>query len=164
MPLSDASHLSRSPSLTSSIDSSKSSSLPSPKGNDLVIGPPQFNSKSPSNHGRFKQPTTRRMTTSDTLTQPRYISASPLSPASNNLPNKRDTLSESHSPHSPLRRYHPYVPRERGFIPPALHYAARSLGIMSPTDITLEEIGEVCCTVASANRLSHTQIEEKWFH
>ena len=101
MPLSnsDVSHLSSSPSLTLSVDSEKSFSLPSPKGDDLLIEHPQFKSKFPSH---LNQLSTRRM---DTLTpiHPPYFSTSTPSSPSNNPPNKQDTLPESHPPHFPMR-------------------------------------------------------------
>lgn len=156
MPLDDTSHLSRSPSLTSSVDTAKSFSLPSPKGSDLVCKPLQFQSKLPYHNSRFKQPSIRRMSASDVLSQPRCFSTSPPSSPSNNPSKKRDTGHESCSPQSPMR-YHPYIPRGRGVIPPALHYAARSLGVMSPTDVTLEEVEEVCCIIALASRRSYAK-------
>lgn len=166
--------LSRAPSLSLSVDSTKSSSLVTPRGSELVVTPPQSRSKS-----LFDQPRSGRM--SDTSPSLRYSSSpSPLSkrrldkrsdsdassicdtsphpcysPPSSPLSKRRlyrsnsdasSTRDPNEQPHCSMtgKRYHPYIPREGGPVPPALHYAARSLGVMSPTDMTLAEVSEVC--------------------
>lgn len=130
MPLSDAS-----PSLflTSSVDSAKSIFLPSLKESDLVIKPPQFK----SNISHIKQPSIRRMSTSDMLHCPLCLVASPLPSPSKTLANNWNTeVSKLFNP-----QYHPYTPR----ISHGLHYTAQSLRILSPSDVTLQEVEKVCC-------------------
>lgn len=163
MSLSDTSHSSRSPSLSSSVDSAKSYSLPSPKGSDLVIQPLQLKSNSPYHNSRLKQPSIRRMSASDTLSQLRRFSTNTPSPPPIDFPDTRDTHDDSCSPHSPAR-YHPYIPRGRASVPPALHYAARSFGVMSPVDITFEEVEEVRCIITLINQLTYMRIEEGCVH
>ena len=143
MPLSDTSHSSCSPSLTSLVDSAKLFSLPSPKGDDPIVELPQFKSKFPSNHSCLNQVSIRKMSALDTLTCPCYLSTSLPDSPSNNISNNQDIPLESHSPRSLMQQYHPYIPRERGIIPPALHYTMQSLRIMTSTDVMLEEVEEV---------------------
>ena len=56
-------------------------------------------------------------------------------------------------PPSP-KRYHPYTPRS-GPIPPGLHDAARSLGIISPMDLTLDKVEQVCSRYSHWSTISH---------
>ena len=63
MPLSNTSHISPSPSLTSSVDSVTSSSISSLKGqeSDLVIQPQHINFNFPLDNGCVRQPSIGRM-------------------------------------------------------------------------------------------------------
>jgi hypothetical protein len=171
MSLSDSSQ-SCSPSLASSVDTANSFTLPSPslRESDLVVTPPQSESKSKFTHRHFLRPHIigRRMSLP---TYPRFYSASPPPSPPNRPQYKRDIMPQSHSPSPPppplnnsrykqdtllqqpypsIPRYHPYIPRGRGMVPPALHYAARSLGVMTPNDVTLEEVKEVRCIMTSS--------------
>ena len=142
-----------SPSLAFSVNSAKSSPLPSPRDPVSIFEPQQLKTKLTLDEGHI-QPSTRTMST---LTQPRNPLLSPPSP-----PYRLPLHPDVHpviAPHSP-RRYHPYTPRS-GPIPPRLHYAARSLGITSPTDLTLDQVYKVRCIVDLISLLSHVQIAKE---
>ncbi|KAF8549154.1 hypothetical protein OG21DRAFT_1488767 [Imleria badia] len=138
MPKSDSSsvvpHLS--PSHTSSVDSAYSS-LPSPRDSlsELIIEGPD--PKFPSPKRRPRQPTVRRMSTSEALSYSRKPSCSSSSPPCE-IPPRRSTRVETPPPLSPKPRFHPYPPKTH--IPSGLKYAARALGITFPADLAINEV------------------------
>lgn len=153
MPLSDTSHQSSSPSLTSLLDSAPSSSIPSPSESNQVIEPQRIKSKFPLDNGCIRQPGIRRMSASDTLAHPRHISLSPPpSPVYRN-PDKQDASLEARFSNYQKQRYRPYTPGS-GNVLPGLLYAARSFGITSSADLTVGEVEEVCRIIVAINYLT----------
>ena len=144
-----------SPSLTFSVNLAKSSPLPSPRDPVSIFEPQQLKTKLMLDKGHI-QPSTRIMST---LTQPCDPLLSPPSP-----PYRLPLHPDVHpiiAPHSP-RQYHSYTPRSGPI--PRLHYAAQSLGIMSLTDLTLDQVYKVCCIVDLISLLSHVQIAKEWVY
>lgn len=166
--------LSHAPSLSLSVDSTPSSSLVTPRGSELVVMPPQSKSKSLFNQphsGRMSNtfpslhyslspsPLSKhhldKNSDSDAFsicnTSPHPCYSPPSSPLSkrhlyHSNSDASSTQDPNEQPHCSMtgKRYHPYIPRKSGPIPPAVHYAAQSLGVMSPTDMMLAEVSEVC--------------------
>jgi len=152
MSLSDTSHLS-SPSLTSLVDSTPSSSIPSPQESNPVIEPQPFKYKFPLDNSCIRQPTIRRMSTSDTLAHSCHFTPSPPSSPAHRTSSKQDANLQTRFANTQGQRYQPYTPRS-GNVLPGLLYAARSFGIMSPTDLTVDGAEEVCFVIALINDLT----------
>ena len=153
MPLSDASHLSSSPSLTSLVDSAPSSSVPSPNESVQVIEPQRIKSEFPFDSGCIRQPSIRRMSALDTLAHPPHFSFIPPSSPGYRHPNNQDPSLKSWFSKTQKRQYQPYTPQS-GNVLPGLLYAARSFGISSPTDLTVDGVEEVCHIIVSINYLT----------
>lgn len=154
-----------SPSLTLSLNSSNSSSLPSPKDGVLDLNSGHPNMKFPPDN-IFKKPTLRRSFSCSDSRHPHAFPVYPhpsLQPRSFILPSKpqarsgccagvfrqRDTSSSPSVRDRTVNaqklmheRYRPYAAKSRA-TPSELGIAARSLGLSSYSGMTLEDIEEV---------------------
>ena len=121
MPLSDASHLSSSPPLTSLVDSVPSSSVPSPNESDQVIEPQHIESEFPFDSGCIRQPSIRRMSTLDTLAHSLHFSFISPSFLGYRHPNNQDPSLESRFSKTQKQRYQPYTSRSGNVLPGLLY-------------------------------------------
>ena len=130
-----------SPSLTASVNSVNSSSLPSPKSGIFVHRPQPPDAKFPADDSPFPQPSARRMSSRmDSDIHPPHFS-DPHTSASYNSTSWTDSIwaCTTAAQKKMTKRFHPYDPR--GVASPLeLCFAARSLGFSSHIGLTMKDV------------------------